>query len=217
MSGLFTMAIGRILQVEILTFAKFLAVILSFVGVVLISLSDSSSSPLQEPTHLLIGDFMALVSAVVYALYVTLLKVRIGVESRIDMQLFFGFVGLFNVLTCWVIGAVLHVSGVEPFELPTSYVVIKAILINIVFTISCDYLHVVAMLKTTPLVVTIGLSLTIPLAVLGDLLLGRAIRGLVLVGAILVIAGFVMVGLDDARIRSAAGKAQVEDSLERSD
>ncbi|KAG6842565.1 hypothetical protein C0991_000091 [Blastosporella zonata] len=88
---------------------------------------------------------------------------------------------------------------------------------QMVFTISSDYIYVIAMLKTTPLVVTIGLSLTIPLAVIGDLILGRAIRGLVLVGAVLVIAGFVMVGLDDSRIRSAAGNAQVEDSLERTD
>ncbi|KAG5654798.1 hypothetical protein H0H81_003806 [Sphagnurus paluster] len=58
------------------------------------------------------------------------------------------------------------------------------------------------MLKTTPLVVTIGLSLTIPLAVLGDSLLGRSTRGLVLVGALLVIASFLVVGLDDAAAQS---------------
>ncbi|KAG6911878.1 hypothetical protein DXG01_000125 [Tephrocybe rancida] len=201
-SGLFTLAIGRIFKVEILTVVKFGAVILSFTGVVLVSLSDSSSSPLLEPNNLLLGDIMALISAIVYALYVTLLKVRIRIESRVDMQLFFGFVGLFNVLTCWVVGVVLHVSGVEPFELPTSSAVIKAILINMFFTLSSDYIYLIAMLKTTPLVVTVGLSLTIPLAVIGDLLLGRAVKGMVFLGALLVIFSFVMVGLDDARLRS---------------
>ena len=61
---------------------------------------------------------MALLSALFYALYVTLLKVRIRSESRIDMQLFFGFVGLFNILMTWPIGVILHLTGIETFELP---------------------------------------------------------------------------------------------------
>lgn len=77
------------------------------------------------------GDFLALISAVFYALYVILLKVRIREESRVDMQLFFGFVGLFNILTCWVIGVILHVSGIEPFELPSTQTAVIAIIINV--------------------------------------------------------------------------------------
>lgn len=107
-----------------------LCLLKSFTGVVVVSLSDSSSS-FFEPSNLLVGDFLALVSAIVYGLYVTLLKVRIHFESRIDMQLFFGFVGLFNVLTCWVVGALLHLLKIEPFELPTSNAAIKAIILNV--------------------------------------------------------------------------------------
>lgn len=55
------------------------------------------------------------------------------------------------------------------------------------------------MLKTTPLVVTVGLSLTIPLAVLGDLLLGRPARTKVVIGAVLVLIAFVGVGWFDSR------------------
>ncbi|KAG6832443.1 hypothetical protein H0H92_001489 [Tricholoma furcatifolium] len=173
-----------------------------FAGVALVSLADSSGSPLLEPSHLLLGDFLALVSALVYALYVVLLKVRIRVESRIDMQLFFGFVGLFNVLGYWILGVMLHVSGIEIFEPPPSGSAVKAIFLNMAITLISDYIYVIAMLKTTPLVVTIGLSLTIPLAVIGDILLGKHIRGLVVIGASLVILSFVMVGLDDAKLRS---------------
>jgi solute carrier family 35 protein F5 len=36
------------------------------------------------------GDALALLSAFCYAIYVILLKVRIGDEERVDMQLFFG-------------------------------------------------------------------------------------------------------------------------------
>lgn len=55
------------------------------------------------------------------------------------------------------------------------------------------------MLKTTPLVVTIGLSLTIPLAVLGDLFLGRSATAIGLLGAVLVLISFGVVGLEDAQ------------------
>ncbi len=79
----------------------------------------------------IVGDVLALLSALFYALYVTVLKVRIRSESRIDMQLFFGFVGLFNILACWPIGVVLHLTGVEPFQLPHTSKVVTALLINV--------------------------------------------------------------------------------------
>lgn len=123
-----------------------LTLLLSFMGVVLVSWSDSSSSkqggPASRPTSSQVtthaprpalGDGLALISALFYALYVILLKVRIKNESRVDMQLFFGFVGLFNILTCWPIGFVLHLTGAEKFELPSSSSALAAVLINVSF------------------------------------------------------------------------------------
>jgi len=78
-----------------------------------------------------LGDVLALLSAIFYALYVILLKVRIRSESRIDMQLFFGFLGLFNITTFWPLGLFLHFVGVEKFQMPNSRQVIGAILVNV--------------------------------------------------------------------------------------
>lgn len=117
----------------------------SFGGVVLVSLSDSSNkgsetgtspSPGTPPGDAfgpapIIGDSLALLSALFYALYVTLLKVGVREESRVDMQLFFGFVGLFNVIFSWPIGVLLHIARVERFELPISNKAMVAILINV--------------------------------------------------------------------------------------
>lgn len=112
-------------------------------GVILVSLSDSEAKQtaglLSHPTtqqalvdsRATLGDLLALVSALFYAMYVILLKVRIKSESRIDMQLFFGFVGLFNILVCWPIGIILHLTGVEIFEWPSSRKIVSAILINV--------------------------------------------------------------------------------------
>jgi len=68
-----------------------------------------------------------------------------------------------------------------------------------VITLSSDFIYVIAMLKTTPLVVTVGLSLTIPVAVTGDFLLGRTVKLMSLFGAFLVLGSFVVVGLEDSK------------------
>jgi solute carrier family 35, member F5 len=104
--------------------------------------SETSDSPSKQPDldalvlggtipRIAVGNILALLSALFYAMYVILLKVRIKAEYRIDMQLFFGFVGLFNILACWLVGLILHLTGVEIFELPHTKLAIYAILINV--------------------------------------------------------------------------------------
>ena len=59
----------------------------------LVTHSDSTISPSEQanlPTHPVLGDCLALLSALFYAAYVILLKVRIGDEGRADMQLMLG-------------------------------------------------------------------------------------------------------------------------------
>ena len=72
-------------------------------------------------------------------MYVILLKVRIKTESRIDMQLFFGFVGLFNILSGWPVGLILHLTGAEIFELPHTKQAVYAILINVLSIALCFF------------------------------------------------------------------------------
>lgn len=105
----------------------------------LVSLSDSASNTHEGPVDgrsmrvsSVLGDGLALLSAAFYALYVILLKVKIKEENRIDMQLFFGFVGLFNVLLLWPIGIILHITGVETLASPPSRSAWIAVLINVI-------------------------------------------------------------------------------------
>ncbi|KAI3622657.1 vacuolar membrane protein [Moniliophthora roreri] len=238
----FTLLFGRIFKVEKLSLAKIAAVFMryphtphvhriqltfgSFCGVVLVSISDATQRPPNPAlaTRTLadrilqpgLGDVLALCSAVFYAIYTVLLKVRIGSESRIDMKLFFGFVGLFNIIGLWPIALILHWTGVEKFELPTTSKQVAALLVNMFITWSSDYLYVIAMLKTTPLVVTIGLSLTIPLAVVGDFFLSRPVKFQVIGGALLVLVSFVTIGLDDARLRQVEIEPASEQREDRS-
>ena len=66
-------------------------------------------------------------------------------------------------------------------------------------TLSSDYIYVLAMLKTTPLVVTIGLSLTMPLAVVGDFILHKPVKIQVILGAAVVLLSFVIIGLENLK------------------
>jgi solute carrier family 35, member F5 len=67
-------------------------------------------------------------------------------------------------------------------------------------TLSSDYFYAVAMLKTTPLVVTVGLSLTIPVAVVGDFIRNRPMHGMVILGAVLVVLSFITLGLENSKV-----------------
>lgn len=207
MSGFFTLGLGRMFGVETFTKPKVMAVLASFFGLLLVTHSDSllpaaafdigreAGSQVNNPIW---GDMLALASAFCYAVYVILLKVQIGNEEKVDMQLFFGFVGLFNTIFLLPIVPILSITGLEPFELPKRRADWIICAINMTITLSSDYLYVLAMLKTTPLVVTIGLSLTIPLAMLGDFLRGStaALTTQAVIGAVLVILGFGLMGFE---------------------
>ena len=79
----------------------------------------------------MLGDALALISALFGAICVIFLKVSIKEESRVDMLLFFGLVGLFNFLLLWPIGLILHLTGAENFGLPRTNQDIYAIVTNV--------------------------------------------------------------------------------------
>ncbi|WRT65760.1 uncharacterized protein IL334_002709 [Kwoniella shivajii] len=223
-SGFFTLALGRVCGVESFTRTKVFAVIASFIGVLLVTQSDSSLTESSEPTlpsHPIFGDFLALLSAAFYAVYVILLKVRVVDEERADMQLMLGFAGLFNTIALIPIFPILHYTGWETFQLPPSKEAVIICLINFCITLSSDYLYVLAMLKTTPMLVTIGLSLTIPLALIGSLFIpsssSGAITYLSLSGAALVFVGFAMLGWQGYEENRTAQRVIISQSREADD
>ncbi|KAI8376138.1 uncharacterized protein BYT42DRAFT_546854 [Radiomyces spectabilis] len=208
---MFTLAIGAFFKVETLTMVKMMAVGISFLGIILVSYSDqlSDKQPLPHPSSAdpsasswsiptrIIGDIFALLGALFYGCYTTLLKLKIGDETRVDMPLFFGYVGAFNVVLLWPFLFVLHWTGLEPLELPSTETLWAMILINaFIGTFLSDYIWLLAMLMTSPLVVTLGISLTIPLALVGDVVFKHVIPGSqYALGAVLVVIGFFIVNI----------------------
>ena len=78
-------------------------------------------------------------------------------------------------------------------------------------TVVADFIYVIAMLKTTPLVVAVGSGLTIPVAVAGDFLLGKTVTLMSLFGAFLVLGSFIALGLESAKDKGAPAEVVAED------
>ncbi|ANB11511.1 hypothetical protein AWJ20_4328 [Sugiyamaella lignohabitans] len=168
-SSFFTLIVGSIFGVEKFNYTKLAALCMSIFGVWLISHSDENSE--SSPPTALYGNCLALGSAFLYGVYTTLLKTKVGDESRIDTRLFFGFVGLVNIIALWPLLIILHYTGIETFGLPHSARVWELLIINSISILVSDFSWIMAMLMTSPLLVTVGLSATIPLAMVGEMVL----------------------------------------------
>ncbi|KAJ1999989.1 hypothetical protein H4R26_004825 [Coemansia thaxteri] len=196
-SGLFTLVIGAVAGVERFNSMRLAAVLASILGVYsIVQYGYDKANDVQMPLSWL-GDMLALLSAALYGCYTTLLKRRIGDESRLDTPLFFGAVGLANILLLWPGFILLHYSGIETFQLPRSGSMWLMIVVNaMIGTFVSDYLWLLAMLMTSPLVVTLGLSLTIPLSMAGDIIFkGLQVSTPYYIGALLILFAFVAANL----------------------
>ncbi|KAJ5218826.1 uncharacterized protein N7498_000925 [Penicillium cinerascens] len=206
-SGVWTLVFGAFIGVEKFTVRKFLGVVASLIGIILISRVDLSKSddtatpdgsessfPHKTTAEIALGDAMAAFSAIMYGVYTIVMKKQVGDESKVNMQLFFGLVGFFNLVMLWPGFFILHWTGVESFSLPETKRIWTIILVNSVSSFLSDIAWAYAMLLTTPLVVTVGLSLTIPLSLVGQIVLqSQYASPLYWVGAAIVFLSFLVV------------------------
>ncbi|EFY91815.1 hypothetical protein J3458_001398 [Metarhizium acridum] len=201
-SSVWTLVFCALLRVDPFSVRKLSGVLASLVGVVLISTVDLTgesdenrgSFPHKTTGQVAIGDSMALLSAVIYGMYITVMKRRVGNEDKVDMRLFFGLVGVFNLALLWPLFFILHWTNMEPFEMPPSGKIWMIIIVNSLASFVSDISWAFAMLLTTPLVVTVGLSLTIPLSLIGEMIqYGQYSSFMYWIGAVVVFMSFVFI------------------------
>uniref|UniRef100_A0A8B9RHH5 Solute carrier family 35 member F5 n=1 Tax=Astyanax mexicanus TaxID=7994 RepID=A0A8B9RHH5_ASTMX len=138
----------------------------------------------------------SLLGAGLYAIYIVMLKRKVDREEKLDIPMFFGFVGLFNLLLLWPGFVLLHYSGLESFEMP-SQLVISYILINgLIGTVLSEFLWLWGCFLTSSLIGTLALSLTIPLSIMTDMCMQKtSFSWLFFVGAVPVFLSFFLAAL----------------------
>lgn len=222
-SSFWTLLIGAFTGMERFTWRKLCGVLGSLVGIILISRVDLATSsndetvlptstpvrsfwvresdtgdtfPEKSPSELALGDSLALLSAIIYGVYtITLKKTTIKALPRsLNMPLFFGMVGFFNIILLFPLFPILHLTGLEHFRFPPTRRIWTIMLVNSVSSLCSDICWAYAMVLTSPLVVTVGLSLTIPLSLVGEMVLQGHYEGWVYwVGAAIVVGSFIFV------------------------
>lgn len=224
-SSIWTLLIGALARTERFTWRKLCGVLASLAGIVLISQVDLKSGnadagnesralddfPDKTPYELALGDALALLSAVIYGFYtINLKKTTISAAPKtIHMPTFFGFVGLFNVVLLLPLFPILHLTGLEKFSFPPNVHIWTILLTNSVSSLISDICWAYAMVFTSPLLVTVGLSLTIPLSLVGEMIIqGRFESWIYWVGAMIVVGSFVFVEREE---KHEEEEAQVEE------
>jgi solute carrier family 35, member F5 len=198
--GFWTLLLCTLFRIESLSPLKLCCTIISLLGVILIVYSDYDDDSDADNTW--IGDIFALVSAVGYALYASFFKWRTKDESRVNTTLFLGLLGLVNVCSLWVFFPLLSILGLEAFSWPSAKVLVFLIVNGVIGTVLSDWLWLRAVLLTSPLVVSVGMSLTIPLAIFADMVLHPAtiplhFSPLYILGFLLIITAFVALQFAD--------------------
>jgi hypothetical protein len=110
------------------------------------------------------GDVLALMSAAASGVYMVLLPAT--TPDAVHMPSLFGMMGLVCTLALLPLFPLLHYGGIEAFELPPTRSATLSLLVNAATsTVLPDMLLAQAIMMTSPLVATLGLSLMIPLSV----------------------------------------------------
>lgn len=136
------------------------------------------------------GDLLCLVSAMLYAAYTTVLKRY--TSERTSCSLVFGTVGAVMVA---VVAPLILLFDMRGLRQMTGQIFGLLVFNGLFDNVLSQHAWMKAVQWTSPTAATVGLSLTIPLSVLADMLRQKPLTGWSFISATLVVAGFAVVSM----------------------
>jgi len=216
---------------------KFIGVILAVCGSVVTSIHDVSSTGddgSEENTFMkpkIWGDVAGIVAAVGYGGYTVLIrKVCPSDENLMSMQLLLGYVGTINMVFFGPMAILILCDNLSPSssvdmeqseesgnfsqqQRLTWFVVFCVVMKGLFDNVLSDYLWARAIILTSATVATVGLGLTIPLALLSDAYVMKKTDvwsvGSIF-GAISVLVGFIFVNIGELRYEEVSSHSSID-------
>lgn len=214
-SAFFAYAFSVPLLKEKLRLGKSVAVAVAIVGVLIVAYGDARPTKHggksggsvgggpnpedQVASNRVLGNLIIGVGSVLYGFYEVLYK-RLACppegtspgRGMIFATTFGSLIGSFTLLVLWIPLPILHLTGLEKFELPTgqaAWLLLTSVLANAIF--SGSFLVLISL--TSPVLSSVAALLTIFLVAIVDWLwTGVAISPAALVGGVLIIAAFLL-------------------------
>ena len=217
-TGVWTLIFSRLVLKEAMTRIRMMVVVVSMAGMCLVTYASHAEAEAEQekahhhPTHqqqhaaaaataaeTSAGDLLAVMSAAASGIYVVLLRAVVPDEDEVHMPSLFGMIGLASAVVSAPLFPLLHLWGVETFELPPSRAAWVSVGLNALLSTALpDMLLAQAVVMTSPLLATLGLSLMIPLSVLADYARGLAnLTPQFFVGTVAVFVGFLLESWDE--------------------
>ncbi|KAK9721915.1 hypothetical protein K7432_003036 [Basidiobolus ranarum] len=196
-------------------FSKIIALAVSIAGVVVMSFGEShaeSSTFASYKATMVLGDVVSCVCALLIGLYEVVYKKYTVIPEKPSILFTNFFTGLIGVMTFslqWIPILVLHLTGVEPFVVPSKEI-LTYLCLNAFLGVAYNGCFMSVITLTSPTFAALGIILTIPAVAMADFLVnGISVTTIELVGGAFIIAGFGIFGYADTKV-SEYKKVDVE-------
>ncbi len=194
-SSFATLGIMSIISKSWPSIVRVASCIITFVGVVLVIGADDL---LNHSAKAIAGDVLTLSSAMMYGGYCVYIGTVVK-HFKVKTYYFLGCVGIITIIF-YPLVPLLDILGIMPAILPPVSLIPLIIFHALIGAMLSDLLWALSVRLTTPLVSTVGLSLTIPMGLVFDFVFhGELHSPLYFFGSGLVLLGFLIVNFADRK------------------
>lgn len=241
-SAFFAYAFAVPMLHERLRWSKVLAVLVAIMGVLIVAYGDTGNAPAkhgsksgggsggphapedEEASNRALGNIVIGIGSVLYGFYEVLYK-RVACppegcspgRGMVFAMTFGSLIGSFTLLVLWIPIPILHITGIETFELPhgeAAWMLAVSVLANAIF--SGSFLVLISL--TSPVLSSVAALLTIFLVALCDQMLPpplySPLTGAAIAGGLLIIGAFLLLSWATYKEMNEERKKHAEEMIE---